>query len=790
MKLSFTSKLTLTTLVAVLFTAKTFAQGNVGIGTTNPHQSAQLDITATDKGLLIPRVALVHQDSPDPIVKPANGLIVYNTNPDMGKGFGVGPYYNQGNEDNPLWVKFIQIDDLPLAPNAWVLEGNVIPDENSFLGTTNNNDLIFKSRNIEGLRIGKGGTLLAGNYSDVIEDFVPTSSSGIKLMWLPAWYAFRAGQVTGDQWNANNIGKGSFAVGMNTIAAGLSSFAGGSGSAALGNHSTAIGFNNTAGTLYSIAIGAGNKINQGINNIALGTFNIADATGAIALGYANISNNDYAAAIGNTDTASGPNSFATGNKTKAAGMYSVAMGASSKALADYAVALGNTDTANGLSAFATGVKTKAEGDASIAMGSESKALTDFAVAIGEKSQALSENSIAIGLSTLSDGTSSVAIGWGSKSHGLASTAMGYYTLADEGYTTALGTSSKALKQFATAIGSNATASGTRSVALGNYTTASGTASIALGNNTQAANDNTTAMGNITIASGYGATATGIKNTAYYYGSFVVGVNNEKIGGMVDANTPNSTDRIFEVANGNLNDNIGSNAVTVLRNGNVGINVANPSSRLHIRGAINVNDNDWSQFIYMDGLAGEGTVAIRSSAPAKAMQFKVFTPGFGYDFINSNNQKIARIASTGDMTLTGYICATAYNCPSDMRLKENIEPLQSVLTKINNIQPISYYFKDKKAYAATHQIGFSAQEIAKEFPELATTTENGYLAVNYPQMTAVAIQAIKEQQTIIEKQEKKIELQRLTNEELKIKNEELGKRIERLEKILIQSSLKN
>jgi hypothetical protein len=56
------------------------SQNNVGIGTTTPHASALLDLTATDKGLLIPRVALVAANNgTTPVNGPATGLLVYNT---------------------------------------------------------------------------------------------------------------------------------------------------------------------------------------------------------------------------------------------------------------------------------------------------------------------------------------------------------------------------------------------------------------------------------------------------------------------------------------------------------------------------------------------------------------------------------------------------------------------------------------------------------------------------------------------------------------------------------------
>ena len=54
----------------------TMAQNNVGIGVLVPDSTALLDLTANDKGLLVPRLTLVQRDA---IVLPATGLLIYNT---------------------------------------------------------------------------------------------------------------------------------------------------------------------------------------------------------------------------------------------------------------------------------------------------------------------------------------------------------------------------------------------------------------------------------------------------------------------------------------------------------------------------------------------------------------------------------------------------------------------------------------------------------------------------------------------------------------------------------------
>ena len=48
---------------------------NVGIGTTTPNSSAQLDISSTSAGLLPPRMSTLQRNA---IINPAPGLIIFN----------------------------------------------------------------------------------------------------------------------------------------------------------------------------------------------------------------------------------------------------------------------------------------------------------------------------------------------------------------------------------------------------------------------------------------------------------------------------------------------------------------------------------------------------------------------------------------------------------------------------------------------------------------------------------------------------------------------------------------
>jgi hypothetical protein len=96
----------LSLIFGLFFIIPLFAQ--TGIGTTSPNASAKLEIAATDKGLLIPRMTIAQRGS---ISLPANGLLIYQTD-----GV-VGFYVNTGTAASPVWTR-INMD--------WTRTGNDI----------------------------------------------------------------------------------------------------------------------------------------------------------------------------------------------------------------------------------------------------------------------------------------------------------------------------------------------------------------------------------------------------------------------------------------------------------------------------------------------------------------------------------------------------------------------------------------------------------------------------------------------------------------------------------------
>ncbi|MGE3802999.1 MAG: hypothetical protein AB7H80_18425, partial [Candidatus Kapaibacterium sp.] len=72
-------------------------EGDIGIGTVEPHSSALLDLTSTTKGLLIPRLTTTERDV---IQQPATGLLIYNRTDSTIQ-------INCGSEFRPHWCPIV-----------------------------------------------------------------------------------------------------------------------------------------------------------------------------------------------------------------------------------------------------------------------------------------------------------------------------------------------------------------------------------------------------------------------------------------------------------------------------------------------------------------------------------------------------------------------------------------------------------------------------------------------------------------------------------------------------------
>ncbi len=96
----------------LLFLCVTSAFSQLGIGTTDPNLSAQLEIIANDKGVLIPKIALNSETDATTIANGnVEGLLVYNIN--TSSGLTLGYYY----WSNAKWNKLSTADATTIIDN-------------------------------------------------------------------------------------------------------------------------------------------------------------------------------------------------------------------------------------------------------------------------------------------------------------------------------------------------------------------------------------------------------------------------------------------------------------------------------------------------------------------------------------------------------------------------------------------------------------------------------------------------------------------------------------------------
>ena len=128
--------------------------------------------------------------------------------------------------------------------------------------------------------------------------------------------------------------------------------------------------------------------------------------------------------------------------------------------------------------------------------------------------------------------------------------------------------------------------------------------------------------------------------------------------------------------------------------------------------------------------------------------------FGYyDGPNSSNSgALFRIEEGGNVIAAGSV-----DSASDIKLKTNVKTIDNALDKVLKLRGAEYDRIDKDN---KHEIGVIAQEVEKIIPELVNTSEDPdggeTKTVSYGNMVAVLIEAIKEQNEVINKMKKEIE----------------------------------
>lgn len=296
------------------------------------------------------------------------------------------------------------------------------------------------------------------------------------------------------------------------------------------------------------------------------------------------------------------------------------------------------------------------------------------------------------------------------------------------YSASIGYFNDAIGNYSTAIGAQNSASGNNSIAIGFANSAKEFVTIAIGASTNANAQYSIAIGNGADANGGSSLVTGYHTTANGFGSTVMGLyNNPIIAPQQSFFDISSVTPIFIIGNGDNSSTL-SNAMVVLKNGNIGIGQDAPQSDLHIKqssggGLMLENPNDGNKW------------RIYSASGDNNLTF----------YNNAGNE----VADIDDVTGT-------YNAISDGRLKKNLNQLPSILPLVMKLKPTYYQFNWQLPGDGEKQLGLIAQDAYQLFPELVNyDKEKDLYKINYAGFSTVAIKAIQELQMEMETLKKEI-----------------------------------
>jgi hypothetical protein len=202
--------------------------------------------------------------------------------------------------------------------------------------------------------------------------------------------------------------------------------------------------------------------------------------------------------------------------------------------------------------------------------------------------------------------------------------------------------------------------------------------------------------------------------------------------------------------------------------NVGINNSNPLYPLDINGVVNIYNQGSSNWLmrlenglnktFLSHSDGKGIRIVGSNVASNSPSFECFN-GSNILFYIGNNGLVgigtSNLTSEYALQVNGAINASgSVTSSSDIRLKTNIKKIEDAISKIKNISGYTFNFKNE---INKKHIGLIAQEVEGVLPELVTEDHEGLKSVAYGNLVALIVEAIKEQQHMIDYLKKQLNI---------------------------------
>jgi hypothetical protein len=175
---------------------------------------------------------------------------------------------------------------------------------------------------------------------------------------------------------------------------------------------------------------------------------------------------------------------------------------------------------------------------------------------------------------------------------------------------------------------------------------------------------------------------------------------------------------------------GTDRMSILANGNIGIGVTNPGFRLDVNGNVYAGNNSFLLSSY-DATGGSQYFAKRdgdSGGILAGMEIENTTLGGNYSqklhfwthpYGSGGQKRRMTINEDGNVVIPGNLNVGSLTNPSDSRIKKDIEDINddTALNKILLIQPTTYnYIEEERNKGFGKVYGFIAQQIREVIPE--------------------------------------------------------------------------